>query len=68
MTIRTCQENAKAQPAKVFFDIVTPKGTVLAQWVDPWLGMFIMDGALTMTSELQFLYDCACYNLRVKEK
>ena len=64
MTIKTCQECARASGKKVF-DFVTPNKTAKAKWIDVWLGLFELEGIGNLwVDEVQFSYDYSCINLR----
>lgn len=71
MTIHQCEELAKKFDGKTEFDLCGPKGKKRAEWLDPWMGLFKIEGSdgFVMVSDFAFMSDLWCENLRpVEEK
>lgn len=70
MTVHQCEELAKDMPDGSTFDLCGPKGKLGAKWLDPWFGIFILDGqsGFTMSRDFTYAKDVWCENLMPPKK
>lgn len=69
LTINQCQEMAKDLGDGATFDLCGPKGRKPCRWLDPYMGLFIIDDAkgFTMVSQIQFAADLWCENIMPRD-
>lgn len=68
MSILQCEELAKKLGFdRVTFDLCGPKGSLSAQWVDAYMGMFRVGEDLIMASQVALASNLWCENIRVED-
>ena len=76
LTIHQCEALAKdlsvvssgGRENRVCFDLCGPKGKLPAHWLDPYMGLFQIDGedGFMMTQQVEFAPHLWCENVRTE--
>ena len=65
MNINQCERLARDLGERPTFELVGPKGRKKCQWLDPYLGLFNIEGSagFVMTKDFEMVPDVWCENL-----